>query len=250
MEHELNLPKPVAAPEASATDHLPEGLLVKDPDAIKLFVGQIPKEMEEQELKPIFEEFGQIFDLMVIRDKATGAHRRCAFLTTAEEVPRNRRLQNYTVKENSLMPRIHFKFAQLKAKQKEKTVPKAADEDALREVFAKYGDIKEIHIIRNQDGSNKGCAFLKFVERQSALNAIAELHEQFTMEGGPRPLVVKFADNKRGQRDNQGAGAGLPALGVYSGSLLDTQGLPAAQLAALQGQLVVLIWLPPGVTGL
>lgn len=76
--------------------------------------------------------------------------------------------------------------------------PKSANEDEIRAVFAPYGTLREIHVIRNQDGTNKGCAFVKYTTRQSALDAIDALHEQYTMQGGPRPLVVKFADNKRG----------------------------------------------------
>lgn len=48
---------------------------------VKLFVGQIPKDMNEEALRPIFAEHGTIFDLAIIRDKATGHHRGCAFLT-------------------------------------------------------------------------------------------------------------------------------------------------------------------------
>lgn len=47
----------------------------QDADAIKLFVGQIPKHMSEDELGPVFDEFGEIFDLAVIRDKISGHHR-------------------------------------------------------------------------------------------------------------------------------------------------------------------------------
>lgn len=31
--------------------------------------------MEEEDLRPVFEEFGEIFDLAVIRDKISGLHR-------------------------------------------------------------------------------------------------------------------------------------------------------------------------------
>mmetsp|Transcript_31815 Transcript_31815/g.51730 ORF Transcript_31815/g.51730 Transcript_31815/m.51730 type:complete len:212 (+) Transcript_31815:150-785(+) len=65
--------------EDPPTESLPEGLLEKDADAIKLFVGQIPRELDEAALRPVFEAYGPVFDLMVIRDKQTGAHRRCAF---------------------------------------------------------------------------------------------------------------------------------------------------------------------------
>lgn len=51
------------------------GLLRKDPDAIKLFIGQVPKTMEADALLPLFSEFGEVFDLAIIRDKQTGMHR-------------------------------------------------------------------------------------------------------------------------------------------------------------------------------
>lgn len=43
-----------------------------DPDAIKMFCGQIPRHMDENDLKKMFEEFGPVYQLNVLRDKATG----------------------------------------------------------------------------------------------------------------------------------------------------------------------------------
>ena len=42
-----------------------------DPDAIKMFVGQIPRSMDENDLRKMFEEFGPVFQLNVLRDKVT-----------------------------------------------------------------------------------------------------------------------------------------------------------------------------------
>lgn len=43
-----------------------------DPDAIKMFVGQIPRSMDENDLRKMFEEYGQVHQVNVLRDKISG----------------------------------------------------------------------------------------------------------------------------------------------------------------------------------
>lgn len=43
-----------------------------DPDFIKMFVGQIPKSMDERQLRHLFEEFGRVQSINVLRDKLSG----------------------------------------------------------------------------------------------------------------------------------------------------------------------------------
>jgi len=50
-------------------------------DAVKLFVGQVPRTMVENDLRPILEQFGEVYDCVIIRDKINGTHRGCAFVT-------------------------------------------------------------------------------------------------------------------------------------------------------------------------
>jgi hypothetical protein len=46
--------------------------LQPDPDTIKMFVGQVPRTMDESELRGMFEEFGAVHQINVLRDKITG----------------------------------------------------------------------------------------------------------------------------------------------------------------------------------
>jgi bruno len=43
-----------------------------DADYIKMFVGQVPRSMDEALLREMFEEFGRVHTINVLRDKSTG----------------------------------------------------------------------------------------------------------------------------------------------------------------------------------
>lgn len=47
----------------------------KEPDAIKLFVGQVPKHFEEKDLRPYLEPYGPIYELSILRDKLSHVHK-------------------------------------------------------------------------------------------------------------------------------------------------------------------------------
>ncbi|KAH1009582.1 hypothetical protein HUJ04_001914 [Dendroctonus ponderosae] len=52
-----------------------------DPDTIKMFVGQVPRSMDESDLRRMFEKYGRVHSINVLRDKATGASKGCCFVT-------------------------------------------------------------------------------------------------------------------------------------------------------------------------
>mmetsp|Transcript_47157 Transcript_47157/g.57076 ORF Transcript_47157/g.57076 Transcript_47157/m.57076 type:complete len:749 (-) Transcript_47157:388-2634(-) len=188
--------------EITVSDVDPEG-------PVKLFVGQVPKSMGEEDLFPTFSDFGPIKELLVIRDKHTGQHRGCAFVTfwnaSAASQAQQALHDNYTFPQGrkpvQIRPATEPSQGPTSSPESENKLfvgmtSRNADEHAIRELFTPYGEIREIYIIRNADGSNKGCAFLKFAHRESALSAIEALHDNYQMEGATRPLIVKFADTK------------------------------------------------------
>jgi hypothetical protein len=63
-----------------------------DPDAIKMFVGQIPRHYEEEDLRTYFSKYGSVYNVTVLRDKQTGKSkgRKAIFTNYFENVPGNK----------------------------------------------------------------------------------------------------------------------------------------------------------------
>lgn len=175
----------------------------------KIFVGQIPKEMDEEDLRPYLEGFGLISEISIIRerDRETGAFvsKGCAFVTFAypesveaavEKLHDKTKLPN---SQNTLQVRVAETQIERENKLFVGMLPKTASEQDLTTMFCAYGDLREVHIIRGPEGGSKGCAFVKFHDKEAAVAAIQELHDSIPM-GATRPLVVKFADNKKQAR--------------------------------------------------
>ena len=67
--------------DALAAAGVQNALQLPEADAIKMFVGQLPKHWDESDVRKIFESFGTIYSLNVLRDREHGVSRGCAFIT-------------------------------------------------------------------------------------------------------------------------------------------------------------------------
>lgn len=53
---------------------------------------------------------------------------------------------------------------------------KTSNEDDVRSMFEPYGTVEEVTVLRDKEGMSKGCAFIKFANRQQAQAAINKMH--------------------------------------------------------------------------
>uniref|UniRef100_A0A914WYD8 RRM domain-containing protein n=1 Tax=Plectus sambesii TaxID=2011161 RepID=A0A914WYD8_9BILA len=58
-----------------------QGLGEPDADTIKMFVGQIPRSWGEDQCRQLFEQYGPVHQLNVLRDKTTQTSKGCCFVT-------------------------------------------------------------------------------------------------------------------------------------------------------------------------
>uniref|UniRef100_A0A8C8VGV7 CUGBP Elav-like family member 2 n=1 Tax=Pelusios castaneus TaxID=367368 RepID=A0A8C8VGV7_9SAUR len=179
-----------------------------DPDAIKMFVGQIPRSWSEKELKELFEPYGAVYQINVLRDRSQNPpqSKGCCFVTF---YTRKAALEAQNALHNiKTLPGMHHPI-QMKPADSEKSnavedrklfigmVSKKCNENDIRVMFSPFGQIEECRILRGPDGLSRGCAFVTFSTRAMAQNAIKAMHQSQTMEGCSSPIVVKFADTQK-----------------------------------------------------
>ncbi|KAM6943311.1 CUGBP Elav-like family member 1 isoform 3-T3 [Xenentodon cancila] len=179
-----------------------------DVDAIKMFVGQIPRSWSEEQLRELFEPYGAVYEINILRDRSQNPpqSKGCCFVTY---YTRKSALEAQNALHNmKILPGMHHPI-QMKPADSEKNnavedrklfigmISKKCSENDIRLMFSPYGQMEECRILRGPDGFSRGCAFVTFTTRQMAQLAIKSMHQSQTMEGCSSPIVVKFADTQK-----------------------------------------------------
>ncbi|XP_075423560.1 CUGBP Elav-like family member 1 isoform X8 [Ascaphus truei] len=179
-----------------------------DLDSIKMFVGQVPRSWSEKELRELFQQYGAVYEINILRDRSQNPpqSKGCCFITF---FTRKAALDAQNALHNmKILPGMHHPI-QMKPADSEKNnavedrklfigmVSKKCNENDIRVMFSQFGQIEESRILRGPDGLSRGCAFVTFTTRSMAHTAIKAMHQAQTMEGCSSPIVVKFADTQK-----------------------------------------------------
>uniref|UniRef100_A0A3Q3F2W1 CUGBP Elav-like family member 2 n=1 Tax=Labrus bergylta TaxID=56723 RepID=A0A3Q3F2W1_9LABR len=135
-----------------------------DPDSIKMFVGQIPRAWSETELKELFEPFGAVHQINILRDRTQNPpqSKGCCFVTF---YTRKAALEAQNALHNikTLSGPLYIPGADCElctAVEDRKLfigmVAKKYGENEIRMMFSSFGQIEECRILRGPDGQSRG----------------------------------------------------------------------------------------------
>ncbi|CAH2078897.1 unnamed protein product [Thlaspi arvense] len=199
---------------------------------VKLFVGSVPRTALEEEVRPLFEQHGNVLEVALIKDKRTGQQQGCCFVkyATFEDADRAiRALHNRVTLPGGTGP-VQVRYADgererlgaLEFKLFVGSLNKQATEKEVEEVFLQFGRVEDVYLMRDEYRQSRGCGFVKYSSKETAMAAIDGLNGTYTMKGCNQPLIVRFADPKR---PKPGESRDLaPPIGLGSGPRFQASG--------------------------
>ncbi|XP_035448176.2 squamous cell carcinoma antigen recognized by T-cells 3 isoform X1 [Spodoptera frugiperda] len=189
-------------------------------DACTLFISNLEFKVDEQKLRDILSQYGDIISLRVRKGiKAFGGSIcYCQYKTPEavdeaikhDRIPLDGRpmfLSRYSAKKSK--PAFKYSTEEEKNKLFVKNLPFAhCTKDALADVFDKYGKLKDVRIVTHKDGKPKGLAYIEYEDEASAAEAVSKVHGMMLAD---RKLDVAFSAPP--PRQAGAAASDAPALG-------------------------------------
>ncbi|CDP09405.1 unnamed protein product [Coffea canephora] len=164
----------------------------------EIFVGGLDKDATEDDLRKVFSEVGEVTEVRLMMNPQTKKNKGFAFLRFATVGQAKRacsELKN---------PVVHGKQCGVTPSQDSDTlflgnICKTWTKEALKEKLKQYGieNIEDLTLVEdsNNDGLNRGFAFLEFSSRSDAMDAFKRLQKRDVVFGVDRPAKVSFADS-------------------------------------------------------
>lgn len=164
----------------------------------EVFVGGLDKDATEDDLRKVFSRVGEVTEVRLMMNPQTKKNKGFAFLrfATVEQAKRA-----VTELKN---PVINGKQCGVTPSQDSDTlflgnICKTWTKEALKEKLKHYGveNVEDLTLVEdsNNEGMNRGFAFLEFSSRSDAMDAFKRLQKRDVLFGVDRPAKVSFADS-------------------------------------------------------
>ncbi|XP_017977005.1 PREDICTED: nucleolin isoform X1 [Theobroma cacao] len=164
----------------------------------EVFVGGLDKDATEDDIRKVFSQVGEVVDVRLMMNPQTKKNKGFAFLRFANVEQAKRAV---TELKN---PVINGKQCGVTPSQDSDTlflgnICKTWTKEALKEKLKHYGvdNVEDLTLVEdsNNEGMNRGFAFLEFASRSDAMDAFKCLQRRDVLFGVDRPAKVSFADS-------------------------------------------------------
>jgi len=146
----------------------------------EIFCGKIPKDVFEDELIPLFEKYGKIWDMRLMMDPLTGQTRGYGFITYCETEAASEavtQLQNYEIRSGKPPLKVNISIANVRLFVG--NIPKNKSKDEIKEEFSKATEgLMDVIVYGSADNAkqkNRGFAFLEYESHKAASTAKRKL---------------------------------------------------------------------------
>ncbi|KAM3685568.1 hypothetical protein ACJW31_11G128000 [Castanea mollissima] len=164
----------------------------------EVFVGGLDKDASEDDLRKIFSTVGEVTEVRLMMNPQTKKNKGFAFLRYASVEQAKRAVVELK------HPVINGKQCGVTPSQDSDTlflgnICKTWTKEALKEKLKHYSveNVEDLTLVEdsNNEGMNRGFAFLEFSSRSEAMDAFKRLQKRDVVFGVDRPAKVSFADS-------------------------------------------------------
>ncbi|EME30106.1 RNA-binding protein [Galdieria sulphuraria] len=226
----------------------PSTRLFKD-SPCKIFIGQLPSNVVEEDLRRICEPYGTVLETTIVRNRMTNQSRGCGFCVfhNREEADNAIQALHGTKPFPSGSKPLQVRLAEKNSDFSETKLyighlEPIVEEQQLRNAFTKFGEIVDVNIVRprnvdNQHNSPYNYGFVEFSGNEAADNAILSAKNgQVWLENGKPLTEVRYARLSRNRYGRNSDGyykeRGIPEAMLYDPNVA-LEGWPGMDTNAL-----------------
>lgn len=150
----------------------------------RLFVGNLPRDFSEQQLKELFQESGEVQEVFLNKEKNFGFVR-MAYRSDAEKaISAN---HGKVIKNRD----IKVRFAASSCSVKVSNLHPLVSNELLADAFSMFGEVENAVVVTDDRGKSLGYGIVEFARKNQAIAAIQKCKlENFLLTKTPIPVLV------------------------------------------------------------